>query len=398
MPKRIPPISELKVQKARPKDKSYRLNDGEGLYLLVTPSGGKLWRFDYTFAKTTRKTLAFGPYPEISLVEARKYREDARTLVAHGIDPSTVKKNLDTVKTTENSFEAVAREWHEKFKSTWCDKHGFHKLQRMESNIFPWIGSTDISAITAPDLLAALRRVESRGAGDLSHRIRTTCVQVFQYGIATGRCQRNVAMDLKGALAPVRGKHLGAPTTPAALSVVLKGIDAFNGSRITTCALMLTPMLMVRPGELRHMEWSELDFIKNEWNIPAGKMKMKVAHLVPLARQAVAVLNEVRHVTGHGKYVFPSQRTSKRPMSDNTINAALRRLGFGKDEVTGHGFRATARTILDEVLQVRPDYIEHQLAHAVRDPNGRAYNRTAHLDERRKMMQLWADYLDELKR
>jgi integrase len=395
MPKRVAPLSDLKVSKAKPQAKQYRLTDGDGLYLLVTQAGSKLWRFDYRFLGV-RKTLAIGSYPEWSLTEARQKREESRKLVASGVDPMVTKKIQTAVGNIENnSFEVIAREWHAKFIHTWVQKHGFNKLQRLQSNIFPWIGKTNIAAVTAPDLLAALRRIEVRGAVDLAHRVRTTCVQIFQYGIATGRCERNIAGDLKGALPPAPGGHHAAPTDPKDLAVMLQAIEGYNGNFMVKCALQLAPMLFVRPGELRHMEWLELD--GDSWSIPAGKMKAKTAHLVPLPHQAVSILNELRPLTGHSKYVFPCLRSPLRPMSDNTVNSALRRMGFTKDEVTGHGFRATARTILDEVLNVRPDFIEHQLAHAVRDPNGRAYNRTAHLDERKKMMQMWADYLDGLK-
>ena len=239
--------------------------------------------------------------------------------------------------------------------------------------------------------------MESRNILDTAHRVRFECGAIFRYAVATGRADRDPVADLKGALPPVKNGHHAAPTDPKELAPLLRAIDGFEGSFVVKCALQLTPMLFVRPGELRHAEWSEFDFETAEWNIPAGRMKMKIAHLVPLPEQALAILNELRPLTGHSKYVFPSHRSPLRCMSDNALNAAMRRMGFDKDEVTAHGFRATARTILDEVLQIRPDFIEHQLAHAVKDPNGRAYNRTAHLAERKKMMQVWADYLDGLK-
>ena len=398
MPKRIAPLSELKIKKAKPAGAPYKLADGDGLYLYVSPSGGKLWRFDYTLGK--RCTLSMGSYPEISIEEARDRRKEARALVAHGVDPNTVKKiKASTVKkVTANSFEVVAREWHERFKSTWCEKHGYHKLQRLESNIFPWIGTIDIADVEAPDLLEALRRVETRGAGDLASRIRTSCVQVFSYAIATGRCKRNVAADLKGALAPVSGGHHAAITEPVELAGFLRSVPEYRGSFLTISALKLLPLFFCRPGELRQAEWIEFDFVENIWNVPAGRMKMKNPHIVPLSKQAISVLNELKQVTGFGKYVFPSQGISGRCMSDNTLNTALRRMGYTKDEVTSHGFRATARTILDEVLKVRVDLVEHQLAHAVKDPNGRAYNRTSFIPERRELMQQWADYLDGLTR
>ena len=396
MPKRVVSLSDAQVSKAKARPGQYALRDGDGLYLLVTPTGGKLWRFDYRY-EGKRLTLAIGSYPEITLAEARAKREEHRRQVANGINPNTVKKILRTVKTaSENSFEAVAREWHAEFKNTWCEKHGFHKLQRLESNIFPWIGKLPIDEITAPQLLAALRIVQKRDALDLAHRIRTSCVQVFQYAIATGRASRNVATDLRGALPPVSGGHHAAITAPLEVGKLWQAIDGYNGQFTTICALKLLMLFMCRTGELRQSEWSEFDFAENIWNVPAGRMKMKVAHLVPLCKQSVSILKQLSQVTGGGKYVFPAMTSPLRCMSENTINTALRRMGYTKEEVTGHGFRATARTILDEVLKVRTDLIEHQLAHTVRDPNGRAYNRTAHVEDRTIMMQTWADYLDEI--
>lgn len=395
MPRRIAPLSDMQISKAKPKLEQYALRDGGGLYLVVTPSGGKLWRLDYRF-ENKRLTLAIGAYPSISLADARERRLEAQKQIASGVNPSAVKKVLQKAVITANSFEAIAREWHAKFINTWVEKHGFHKLQRLESNIFPWVGATNIAEVTTVDLLHALRIVENRGAVDLAHRIRTTCVQVFDYAIATGRCGRNTARDLKGALPPAKGGHHAAITEPAELGKLLKAIEGYNGHFATLCMLKLLPMFFCRPGELRQAEWVEFDFTANLWNVPAGRMKMKFSHIVPLCKQAVTVLNELRQVTGHEKYLFPSQLSSSRPMSDNTVNTALRRMGYSREEVTAHGFRATARTILDEVLKVRVDLIEHQLAHAVRDTNGRAYNRTTFIDERRDMMQIWADYLESL--
>jgi integrase len=267
----------------------------------------------------------------------------------------------------------------------------------MEKDLFPWIGKLPIAGIKAPELLAVLRRVETRGALASAHRIRIIAGQIFRYAVATGRAERDPSGDLKGALPQPNEKHHPAITDPKEVGPFLRALDGYQGSYVVKCALRLAPMLFVRPGELRHAEWSEIDLDAEQWNIPGKKMKMKEPHLVPLSRQVVEILTELRELTGASRYVFPSGRSFARPMSSNAICAALRRMGFSKDEVTGHGFRAMARTILDEVLQIRPDFIEHQLAHAVRDPNGRAYNRTAHLVERRKMMQLWADYLDGLK-
>ena len=270
-------------------------------------------------------------------------------------------------------------------------------MDRMERDLFPWIGKRPIAEIKAPELLAAMRRVESRGALETAHRIRTIGGQVFRYAVATGRAERDPSVDLKGALPQPQEKHRAAITEPVEVGKLLRAIDDYSGSFVVKCALKIAPLVFVRPGELRHMEWTELDFENAQWNIPAGKMKMKEPHLVPLSKQAIEILKELQGLTGTSRYVFPSGRSFDRALSDNAILAALRRMGYEKDEMSGHGFRAMARTILDEVLQIRPDFIEHQLAHAVRDPNGRAYNRTAHLSERRKMMQTWADYLDGLK-
>jgi len=397
MPKRIIPLTDIKVQKAKSKDKSFSLFDGGGLYLLVTPSGGKLWRFKYRYDHKEKK-IAFGAYPEISLLDARKRRDDARRLLANNIDPGAVRKAQKQANIEETeTFEVIAREWHEKFKAKWMEEYADKIMRRLELNVFPWIGSRPIKDIKAPELLTVLRRVESRDALELAHRIRNICGQIFRYAVATGRAERNPTTDLIGALPPVKEKHRAAITDPKKVGELLRAIDSYQGTFIVQCALKFAALVFVRPGELRHAEWSEINLETAEWNIPASKMKMKEAHLVPLSRQAIEILNKLNTLTGSGRYVFPSERTSQRPMSENAILAALRNMGYPKEEMSGHGFRAMARTILDEVLQIRPDFIEHQLAHAVRDPNGRAYNRTSHLAERKKMMQTWADYLDELK-
>jgi integrase len=387
----------MKVLKAKSQGKQVTLFDGGGLFLLVTPSGGKLWRFKYRF-DGKEKLLALGPYPEISLAEARTKREEARTQIAHGIDPASVRKaqkEADTVET--ETFEVIAREWYLKFSPAWAPSHAETNMARIKRDLFPWIGSRPIKEIKAPELLTCLRRVESRGALEVARRLRALCGQIFRYGTATGRCERDCAADLKGALPQSAEKHHAAITDPKEVAPLLRAIDGYQGGFVVKCALRLAPMFFVRPGELRNAEWAEIDLDEGAWNIPAHKMKMKQPHIVPLCAQAVQILTEQNQLNGASKYVFPSLRSFARPMSNNTVNAALRRMGFDKETMTGHGFRAMARTILDEVLQVRPDYIEHQLAHAVRDPNGRAYNRTSHLAGRREMMQTWADYLDGLK-
>jgi integrase len=397
-------LNDVKVRNAKATDKQVKLFDIDGMYLLVTPPGkktpmgGKCWRLKYRFAGK-EKTLALGTYPEISLSDARQRRDDARKLLAKGVDPGEVKKaqKAAMVAETENSFEVVAREWHAMQKGVWTAGHAERTMQRLERDIFRYIGSRPIGEITPPELLAVFRRIESRGAHETAHRARFVCGQIFRYAVATGRAERDPAADLKGALTPLKGKHHAAITDPKDVAPLLRAIDSYQGSFVVKSALLLAPLVFVRPGELRQAEWMEIDLDAAEWNIPAERMKMKQAHLVPLSEQAIEILRELKALTGNSRYVFPSGRSFHRPMSNNAINAALRRMGFDKDEMTGHGFRAMARTILDEVLQVRPDFIEHQLAHAVKDPNGRAYNRTAHLAERKKMMQTWADYLDGLK-
>ncbi len=397
MPKRIKPLTDTKVRNAKPLEKEYKLFDGGGLFLLNTPSGGKLWYFKYRFNGKEKK-IAFGAYPEISLLDARQRRDDARRLLANNDDPGSVRKAQKQAKVeSTETFEVIAREWHDRFKITWKESHSIRIIGRLERDVFPFLGKIPISEIKAPALLAVLRRIEARGTFELAHRIRTICSQVFRYAVATGRTERDTSADLRGALTPVQTTNMAAITDPVKVGELLRSIDVYQGSFVVKCALRLAPLVFVRPGELRHAEWSEIDFEKAEWNIAASKMKMKEPHLVPLSKQSIEILTEVQKLTGASRYVFPSGRSFDRAMSENAILVALRRMGYEKSEMSGHGFRAMARTILDEVLQVRPDFIEHQLAHAVRDPNGRAYNRTAHLAERRKMMQTWADYLDGLK-
>jgi integrase len=401
------PLSDVKVRNAKPGEKQIKLSDSDGMYLLVTPNGGKCWRLKYRYGGK-EKVLALGTYPEISLANARQRREDARKLLANGVDPGAIKKAQKASRddSNANSFEVVAREWHNKFKESWSPSHAHVTITRLERDIFPWMGKRPISKIEPSEVLSVLQRIESRGAGETARRMKIVCGQVFRYAVATGRAKRDQTADLKGALKPVLSKHMAALTDPKEVAPLLRAIDDYKGSLVVKCALQLAAMFFVRPGELRAAEWSEINLDTAEWNIPIERMKLPLKtkqerkgqfHLVPLSNQAITILQELQALTGHSKYVFPSHRTLLRPMSDNAVLSALRRMGFAKDEMSGHGFRAMARTILDEVLQVRPDFIEHQLAHAVRDPNGRAYNRTAHLAERRKMMQTWADYLDGLK-
>lgn len=397
MPKRILPLTDIQVQKAKPTDKEYKLSDGGGLYLLVTPTGGKLWRLKYRFGGR-EKLLTFKTYPEISLSKARQFRDEARQLVAGGVDPSAVKKELAEKKEQANlnTFEAVTRNWHETHKGKWSEGHAKHILSRFENDIFPVVGNKPISEVKRKDLSAILEAVSKRTL-ETAHRLKIAINQMLNYAVANELLPRNPLGDTKGLLPKIEHKHMAAPTVPKEVAPLMRAIDGFSGSIIVKAAMQLSPLLFCRPGELRHMEWIELNFETSEWNIPAAKMKMRQPHLVPLSKQAAEIIKELQPLTGHSKYVFPCHRSPLRCISDNTVNAGLRRLGFEKTEITAHGFRAMARTILDEVLQFRPDIIEHQLAHAVRDPLGRAYNRTSHLDERKKMMQIWADYLDKLK-
>ena len=395
-------LTDIQVRTAKPQAKDYKLTDGEGLFLLVAISGGKRWRLKYRFGGK-EKLLALGTYPDVSLLEARNKRHEARNQLAHGIDPGGERKALkqtehEKQEIIENSFEIVAREWHTKFSGQWTEGHAVTIMSRLERDVFPWLGTKPVSEVRPVDLLAVLRRIEGRGALETAHRVRTIAGQVLRYAVATGRAERDAAADLRGALPPTQERHHAAITDPKEVAELLRAIDGFKGTFHVKCALKLSPMLFVRPGELRQMEWAEINFEEERWNIPAEKMKMKIPHIVPLCKQAITILKELQPLTGFGKYVFPCHRSPLRPMTNNAINAALRRMGYTSEDQTGHGFRAMARTILDEVLQVRPDFIEHQLAHAVKDPNGRAYNRTAHLVERKKMMQLWADYLDGLKK
>jgi integrase len=373
-------------------------SDGLGMYLLIN-AAGKYWRLNYRFAEK-RKTLALGVYPAVSLAKARARRDKARELLADGIDPSTAKREDKRAQadSAANSFEMVARDWLAKTAADRQSSTQDKVTAWLKHDLFPFIGKLPISAVGPRDVLAALRKMEARGALDSVQRVKQVCGQVVRYAVATGSAERDVTQDLKGALARPTAGHFAAITEPTQAGDLMRSIFDYNGHTCTVAALKLSPLLFVRPGELRTMEWAEVDLDAAEWRIPARKMKMKADHLVPLARQAVALLRNVKPMTGHGKYVFPSLRTGERPMSENTINAALRGMGYSAEVHSAHGFRAMARTILDEVLGERVDLIEHQLTHAVKDVNGRAYNRTAHLPARRVMLQKWANYLDKLRK
>jgi integrase len=346
-----------------------------------------------------KNRLTFGKYPEVPLAEARDKRLAARKLLAQGIDPGRAKREEKQAreKAALNTFEAVARAWLARTAADRAVSTQEKNTAWLERNIFPAIGALPISTIKPWDVLSALRVIEKRGAIESAHKIKQLCGQVFRFAVASGLADRDMTVDLRGALSAVPEAHYAAITDPKEAAELLRAIDAYNGHAYAVVALKLAPLVFVRPGELRAAEWSEIDLDAAEWRIPGAKMKMGQDHIVPLATQAVALLKDLHAMTGHGKFVFPSVRTSTRCMSENTVNAALRGMGYGKDVMTGHGFRAMARTIMDEVLGERVDLIEHQLAHAVKDPNGRAYNRTAHLPARRLMMQRWADYLDAIK-
>ena len=389
-------LTNKRIDGLKPRDASYRVFDGGGLYLEVAPAGGKWWRWKYRFLGR-EKRLSMGTYPEVALKSAREKRDEARKLLGSGVDPSDNRRATKTARTgrAANSFEVVAREWYEKHLPTWAPSHSDRLLRLFERDIFPMVGHRPVADLDPPELLVVLRRIESRGALETAHRARGHCGQVFRYAIATGRAERDPAADLLGALPPVRGNHFAAVTDPKKIGALLRAFDAYKGTTTVSCALRLAPLIFVRPGELRRAEWSAIDLDAAEWRFTATKTD--TPHIVPLATQAIAILREVQPFTSNGRFVFPSARSADRPMSDNAILAAMRYMDIPREEMTGHGFRAMARTVLDEVLHVRPDYIEHQLAHAVRDPNGRAYNRTAHLPERKKMMQDWADYLDKLR-
>lgn len=407
MPKRITPLSDVQVRNAKQKAEDYKLMDGFGLFLLVTTSGGKLWRFDYRFG-AKRKVIAFGAYPAITLAGARKRREDARQLLAIGVDPSEVKKAQQAARAEAdaNSFEVLALEWHGK-QAQWSDSHRERVLQALNRDVFSWIGDRPITEIKAHEILLVLRRVEDRGALDTAHRVRTYCSQIFRYAIATARAERNPAADLVGALPQPEKRNFASIVDPKEIAPLLRMIDGYSGTFVVKCALRLAPLLFLRPGELRQTEWTEVDLENAEIRVPLIRMKLpksekmlhkKEFHYVPLSAQAVAILTELKAFTGNSPYVFPSGRSFHRCMSENAVNAALRRMGIDtKEEICGHGFRAMARTVLEEQLGWDEKFMELQLAHAVKGPHGRAYNRTSHLAERKKMMQAWTDYLDELK-
>lgn len=387
------PLTDVQVRNAKPGPKPQKLFDGNGLFLHISPSGGKHWRLKYRF-QGKEKLASFGAYPQVTLQDARRQREEALSLLAGGNDPA-VRRKVRQVR-EKDAFEAIAREWHKRFGPRWAPKHAETILRRLEADVFSSIGGLPVAGVSAPQLLTVLRKVEARGAHETAHRLLQMCSQVFRYAIATGRAERDPAADLRGALAPAPSKHFASITEPQAVGALLRAIDGYVGSAVVSAALKLAPLTFVRPGELRAAEWAEFDLDRAEWRIPAARMKARTPHAVPLSTQALAILCELHKLTGAGRFLFPSIRTTSRPISNNTVNAALRRLGYGPEDMTGHGFRAMASTLLNGHGWDR-DVIERQLAHGERNEVRAAYNFAEYLPERRKMMQWWADFLDELR-
>ncbi|HQQ62097.1 MAG TPA: integrase arm-type DNA-binding domain-containing protein [Pseudomonadales bacterium] len=389
-------LTEVAVRNAKAKEKPYKLSDGGGLYLEVMPNGSRYWRLKYRYAGKENR-LALGVYPDVSLKTARRKKTEAKQLLDNGADPGNHRRQnrLAAKAASNNSFGSIAEEWLEKQQKTWSVSHTTRTRWLLGNHLLPWLAKRPISEVTTPELLSVLRRIEQKGIVETAHRAKQTCGQIFRYAIATGRADRDPTHDLKGALASPKEKHLASITDPKEVGKLLVTMDSYRGTPEVKAALLLSPLLFQRPGEIRTMKWADINFESAEWRYTVSKTN--TPHIVPLSRQAIAILSELQPITGSGLYVFPSARGHSRPLSENGVRTALRTLGFSNDQITPHGFRAMARTILDEVLGYRVDWIEHQLAHAVKDPNGRAYNRTAHLEGRRQMMQGWADYLDQLR-
>jgi len=390
------PLTDTAIRNAKPGEKPYKLSDEKGLFLLINPNGSKWWRLKFRVGGK-EKLLSVGTYPDTGLKEARSKRDEARKLLADGVDPGETRKAQKATRNEQaaNSFEVIAREWLEGQKSVVTAGQHDKTLARLQSDVFPWLGAKAVAEITAPDVLSVIRRIDARGARYTAHRCRGQISQVMRYAIATGRAERDPCPDLKGAIPPAVSGNFASITDPIAVGEMLRAFDGFKGTFVVKSALEIAPKVFVRPGELRKALWADIDLEKAEWRYFVTKTKTE--HLVPLASQVVATLRELHALTGHGRHVFPG-RDPQKAMSEAAVNAALRRMGYDtKTEITGHGFRAMARTILHEELQIKPEVIEHQLAHKVPDVNGTAYNRTKFLKERKAMMQAWADYLDKLK-
>jgi integrase len=390
-------LTDTFLRSLKPTGKVQKYFDGGGLYLYLSPTGGKAWRMDFR-VDGKYKTLSLGAYPAVSLKDARQKRDEAKEQLAKDIDPAGHKQAIKTAvrAETENTFEIIAREWFEKKKGSWVQTHSEKIIGRLQNHIFPLIGGKPIRSITAPEILEALRRIEARGTKDTAHRALQNCGQIFRYAIATGRAERDTAADLRGALEPAKATNLASIKEPKAIGALLRDIDAYTGNVIVRAALRMAPYVFVRPGELRRAEWTEFNFDVAEWRIPAERMKMRQVHIVPLSKQVVSILEDLRRYTGQGRFLFPSMRADSAPISDMTLLAGLRRLGYGKEQMTVHGFRSMASTLLNEQGYNR-DWIERQLAHGERNGVRAAYNYAEYLPERRRMMQEWADYLDTLR-
>lgn len=411
------PLTDTAIRKATPGPKTRKLSDGKGLYLELSPAGGRWWRLKYRIAGV-EKRISLGTYPETSLKAAREKTDEARALIAQGIDPSQARKAAKQEAAHQDeqaqrqaqglplngSFEAVAREWFDTRKDEWAPTYAQKIIRRLEADAFPWLGNLPVQNITPPMVLEVLRKAENRGVIETAHRVLETCGQVFRFAVATGRIESNPARDLKDALRKPMVQHFAAITDPKRFGELLRAIDSYRGTPVVCAALRLLPLMLLRPGELRQAHWDELDLPAAIWTVPAARMKREKVgkiygkpHIVPLPRQAVAIFEALKPLTEHSPYVFRGERSANRPMSDAAINAALRTLGFSSDEVTGHGFRASARTMIVERLGIAESVVEAQLAHSVRDSLGRAYNRTEFIQERVRMMQQWADYLETLR-
>ena len=392
------PLTDTRIRTLKYTGKPAKYADGGGLHLYVSSSGKKLWRMTYYYEKK-EKVLSFGEYPVISLENARAKRLDTKQLLAQGIDPGAQKKAIKEAQRSEvnDTFQTIAKEWHETRTSDFTEKHRGTVMYRMEKYIFPFIGGEHIARMEAPDILAVVKPLEHKGQNETARRILQIISQVYRYAVVTGRAKRNPATDLHGALRPRKVVHRAAITEPAKVAQLLRNCDSYEGYFPIICALRLAPLVFVRPTELRAAEWSEFNFESKEWRIPAQRMKMKQMHIVPLAKEAMAILEELHAYSGSGKYLFPSIRTETRPLSDATLLNALRRMGYAKDEMCTHGFRSIASTLLNE-LGYNRDWIERQLAHGERNDVRAAYNYAEYLPERRRMMEEWAEYLEKLRK
>jgi integrase len=384
-------LTDAQIRSAKPKTRPYKLRDGGGLFLLITPANARLWRLRYK-VRGQESMLGLGTYPATSLKAARSKRSELRTALEAGKNPAAERRALRA--NDANTFETLAREWLA--KQPFARKTLQKAVWTFEDLLFPYIGSRPVTALTPPELLEVIRRLEKRGKHETAHRAKQRVGQVIRYAIATGRAERDPTADLRGALAPIKVTNRAAITDPREVAELLRALHGYDGHPVVEAALKLAPLVFVRPGELRAAEWSEIDLTAAEWRIAAHRMKMRQQHLVPLARQSVAILRDIEPLTGRGRYVFPSPQTRERPLSDNAITAALRRMGYRGDQMSWHGFRAMASTLLNE-MGYPPDVIELQLAHQERNEVRAAYNRAQRLEERRKMMQSWADYLDALR-